>query len=95
MAEGIRRAYEALLPEMDERMRRQWAAAEARRLGYGGVTAVSRAVGISRTTIEPVLRNWICRSGDGRAKRREFAGPVADDGRWPRATRNCLERWSR
>jgi hypothetical protein len=51
IAEGIRHAYEALLPEMDERMRRQWAAAEARRLGYGGVTAVSRAIGLSRTTI--------------------------------------------
>jgi hypothetical protein len=50
-AERIRRAYEALRPEMDERMRRQWAAAEARGLGYGGVTLVSRAVGLSRTTI--------------------------------------------
>ena len=50
-AERIRRAYQSLLPEMDERMRRQWAAAEARRLGYGGVAAVSRATGLSRTTI--------------------------------------------
>jgi hypothetical protein len=50
-AEWIRRAYEALRPEMDERMRRQWAAAEARRLGYGGMTRVSRATGLSRTTI--------------------------------------------
>ncbi len=50
-AERIRRAYEALRPEMDERMRRQWAAAEARCLGYGGVTGVSRAIGLSRTTI--------------------------------------------
>ena len=32
-------------------MRRQWAAAEAGALGYGGVTAVSRATGLSRTTI--------------------------------------------
>jgi len=47
----IRREYEVLDPEMDERMRRQWAAAEARGLGYGGVTAVSRATGLSRTTI--------------------------------------------
>jgi hypothetical protein len=31
--ERIRRAYRALRPEMDERMRRQWAAAEARGLG--------------------------------------------------------------
>jgi Rhodopirellula transposase DDE domain len=50
-AERIRRAYETLLPEMDERMRRQWAGAEARRLGYGGTTKVSDATGLSRTTI--------------------------------------------
>jgi hypothetical protein len=50
-AERIRRAFDALRPEMDERMRRQWAAAEARGLGYGGVTTVSRATGLSRTTI--------------------------------------------
>ncbi len=47
----IRRAYQALRPEMDERMRRQWAAAEARGLGHGGVTLVSTATGLSRTTI--------------------------------------------
>ena len=40
-----------LRAEMDERMRRQWAAAEARDLGWGGVTAVARATGLSRTTI--------------------------------------------
>ena len=51
IAERIRRAYEALRTEMDERMRRQWAAAEARNLGYGGVTAVSGVTGLSRTTI--------------------------------------------
>jgi hypothetical protein len=47
----IRQTYDALSPEMDERMRRQWAAAEARNLGYGGVSLVSRAIGLSRTTI--------------------------------------------
>jgi hypothetical protein len=51
IAERIRRTYQALLPELDERMRRQWAAAEARGLGWGGVTAVSRATGLSRVTI--------------------------------------------
>jgi hypothetical protein len=50
-AERIRRAYQTLRPEMDERMRRQWAAAAARGLGYGGVTTVSFATGLSRTTI--------------------------------------------
>ena len=43
--------YHTLSPEMDERMRRQWAAAEARELGRGGVTLVARASGLSRTTI--------------------------------------------
>jgi hypothetical protein len=47
----IRRKYRALRPEMDERLRRQWAAAEARDLGWGGVTAVAQATGLSRTTI--------------------------------------------
>ncbi len=36
---------------MDERLRRQWAAAEARDHGWGGVTLVARATGLSRTTI--------------------------------------------
>jgi hypothetical protein len=49
--ERIRRAYDALRPAMDERVRRQWAAVEARQLGYGGVAAVSRATGLSRTTV--------------------------------------------
>jgi hypothetical protein len=43
--------YIALTPLMDERMRRQWAAAEARSYGCGGLRAVSRATGISPTTI--------------------------------------------
>jgi len=47
----IRRKYRSLNLELDERRRRQWAAAEARDLGWGGVTAVARATGLSRTTI--------------------------------------------
>ena len=47
----IRDKYQALCPEMDERMRRLWAAAEAREFGWGGVTAAARATGLSRTTI--------------------------------------------
>ena len=48
---SIRRKFRALRPGMDERLRRQWAAAEARELGRGGVSAVARATGMSRTTI--------------------------------------------
>jgi hypothetical protein len=43
--------YQSLEPEMDERLRRQWAATEARDLGWGGITAVAQATGMSRTTI--------------------------------------------
>src|SRR3954454_2789631 len=52
----IRRKYQLLVPEMDERRRRQWAAAEARELGWGGVSLVSRATGLSRPTIAAGLR---------------------------------------
>ena len=36
---------------MDERMRRQWAAAEASQLGRGGIAAVCAATGLARNTI--------------------------------------------
>ena len=52
----VRRKYRSLSPEMDERLRRQWAAAEARDHGWGGVTLVARATGLSRTTITAGLR---------------------------------------
>jgi len=51
VAERIRQKYLVLSPLMDERMRRQWAAAEAGALGWGGVTVVSIVTGLSRTTI--------------------------------------------
>ena len=41
---------------MDERTRRQWAAAEAAELGWGGVSAVASATGLSRTAITAGLR---------------------------------------
>ena len=47
----IRAKFEALRPLMDERMRRVWAAAEARAVGHGGVSVVAEATGMSRTTI--------------------------------------------
>ena len=52
----IQTKYKSLEPEMDERMQRQWAASEAREVGWGGITAVARATGISRTTITVGLR---------------------------------------
>jgi hypothetical protein len=47
----IRRKYRPLQHALDERARRLWAATEALELGWGGVTAVAEATGLSRTTI--------------------------------------------
>ena len=48
---GVESRYAALSALMDERMRRQWAAAEAKSYGWGGVRAVSGATGLSPNTI--------------------------------------------
>ena len=47
----IRDKYLAIVSDLDERGRRRWAAAEARSLGWGGVSAVAKATGISDRTI--------------------------------------------
>jgi hypothetical protein len=47
----VRRKYQTLSRIMDERMRRRWAASEAIALGWGGITAVAEATGLSPTTI--------------------------------------------
>jgi transposase len=47
--------YQALSGRLDEATLRVWAAAEARSLGRGGVSAVAKAVGMSRTTIHAGL----------------------------------------
>jgi hypothetical protein len=49
--EAVRSKYELLRPLLTERLRRQWAACEAQTLGRGGITTVSQATGLSRTTI--------------------------------------------
>jgi hypothetical protein len=49
--QGIESRFRSLDWLMDERMRRQWAAAEAAAYGWGGACVVSQATGLSRTTI--------------------------------------------
>ena len=46
----------ALAPVMNERMRRQWAAAEAQAYGWGGVRAVSATIEMSVNTIRRGLQ---------------------------------------
>ena len=87
--ERIRRKYQAMAPLLDERSRRQWAAAEALELPYGGITSVAVATGLSRMTITAgigelrklaagqVPASGIRRPGGGR----HFA-EVTDPGLW-------------
>ena len=51
----IRNKYQALSPVMDEHVRRRWAACEALAIGWGGITAVAEATGLSRPTIRAGL----------------------------------------
>ena len=52
----IREKYRAIVPELDERGRRRWAAIEASSLGWGGVSAVALATGMSDRTIRNGIR---------------------------------------
>lgn len=78
LIDQVKRKYNCLAPEMDERRLRQWAATEARELGYGGITIVSRATGLSRPTIYRGIRELelpLCsRIEEGRRIRKPGAG---------------------
>lgn len=50
--EALRAKFDALLPHLDERAARLTLAAEARSLGYGGIAAVARASGSSRSRVQ-------------------------------------------
>jgi hypothetical protein len=47
----VQEKYRSLTPIMDERMRRRWAASEAIALGWGGITLIAQATGLSPVTI--------------------------------------------
>lgn len=63
VAERVRRKFAALEPVLDERARRQWAAAEALELGWGGISAVAEATGMSRVTISNGIGEVKARQG--------------------------------
>ena len=94
--EGVLRAieskYRSLSVLMDERMRRQWAAAESRAYGWGGVRAVSTVTGMSPNTIRKGLaelavrdenpdapvESALRRTGAGRKRRTETDPELLD-----------------
>jgi hypothetical protein len=56
IVEELERKFSALAGDLDERGRRRWAASEAIAIGYGGITAVARATGLSDRTIRNGIR---------------------------------------
>ena len=67
VVERIRRKFQTLTVVMDERVRRHWAATEATELGWGGISQVARATGISRTTILAGVRELKAQEASGTA----------------------------
>ena len=55
--DAVRAKYGKLRGVMDERVTRLWAAAEAEALGYGGIRAVIKATGISKSRIRAGIRD--------------------------------------
>ena len=86
--EWIRDKYTHLASDLDERGRRRWAAVEARSLGWGGITAVSIATGISDRTIrtgikeleglDPLTPDRQRRNGGGRKSHQDVQPELLD-----------------
>ena len=79
MLRAIESKYQSLSVLMDERLRRQWAAAQSRAYGWGGVRAVSSAIGMSPNTIRKALQELAVRDENpdapvGSGLRRKGAG---------------------
>ena len=53
---AVRQRFTLLEGVLDERTRRLFAAAEALTVGWGGVSLVARATGVSRRTIQQGMR---------------------------------------
>jgi transposase len=76
LKKNLKEKLKKILPHLNERERRLVLASEAKALGFGGVSAVSRASGVSRQTIhkalaeldEPPLKGRQRQPGGGRKK---------------------------
>ncbi len=92
--EAVKNKYEPLRYLLDERARRLWAAGEAKELGWGGVSLVAKATGLSRTTITTGMKeinaisegkdigleaNMVRRNGGGRKSLEEKDSTLLQD----------------
>ena len=66
--------YKTLAPLLDERARRWWAATEARAIGWGGISRVSEATGLSRITIKAGLDELHSTPGEDAGRIRKPGG---------------------
>jgi transposase len=69
--EEIKRRYERIAGELNERTRRLFAANEAMAIGWGGISLVSRATGLARQVISAGIKELQegQRAGEGRIRR--------------------------
>src|SRR5580693_2907393 len=87
--DSLQKRNEAILPHLDERQRRLFAAAEAKAAGYGGIAAVSRVTRIAASTIGRGLKDIealdslapgrVRRPGGGRKSLTETDPQLLDD----------------
>jgi Rhodopirellula transposase DDE domain len=81
MEAAVRLRFAQVASVLDERRRRLWAAAEANAVGYGGVSLVARATGLTRPTIHAGLKelaSGIAPLPEGRVRRSGAGGkPLA------------------
>src|SRR2546426_3917956 len=74
--QGFRDRISALFPHLTERQRRLAAAAEARALGYGGISLVSEVTGMSRATLHRGLAELNKEELPPERSRREGGGRI-------------------
>lgn len=99
LIERIRTKYLSVKDSLNECARRRWAAAEAVSLGWGGITAVSKATDLSDRTV----RSGVCELKQGRSvpdgrQRRLGAGRPATESTQPglvKALRQIVDSTSR
>ena len=99
---AIRERYLNLEWALDERLRRLYAAAEAKAIGHGGVTLVWKATGVARGSIQQGLKELVQRpeamESNSRRIRRIGAGrkpSVADDAELLSALESLVESVTR
>lgn len=79
--DSIKNRYDNLKSAMTEKIRRLWAASEAKELGYGGIAAVSRATGLPPQSIRNGIKELDKpEEADGERQRKPGGGrkPITD-----------------